>query len=67
MLIHEAIDWLSFEVCQSGRVPEAFGERIGVYLQLGDELILVSRDGGKDGLWEDVGPVLLLFQVCYWS
>ena len=52
-----------FYFADPGRVPEAFGKRVGVDLQFGDELILVCRDCREDSLGEDVGVVVLLLQV----
>lgn len=53
----------SFVVVQSGGIAEAFGERVGVDFELCDELVLVGRDCGEDGLWEDVGVVALVNEL----
>ena len=50
-------------VVEPGRVPEAFGERVGVDLEFGDQLVLVRRDRGEDRLGEDVGVVVFLLEV----
>lgn len=51
------------EIRQPGGIPEAFSERVAVDLEFGDELVLVSGDGGEDTLREDVGAVVLLLQI----
>ncbi len=50
------------EVVESRRVPEAFGERVGVDLELGDELVLVGSDSGEDRLGKHKRVVKFSFQ-----
>lgn len=54
---------LPVEIRQPRRVPESFGERIGIDLELGDELVLIGGDGREDRLREDVRLVVHVLQV----
>lgn len=51
------------EIRESRRIPEPLREWVRVYLELGDELILVGGDGRKHRLREDERTVLFPRQI----